>query len=76
MEQAGYQPVTAFVLPENCWTTQYYEPQLMVQQQFLTKYKGNDLAVAFIQNERREKELFDRFKAYYGYVFYIGIKRH
>lgn len=74
MEQAGYVPVATFILPETCWTEQFYEPQVAAQTAFLKKHAGNPTVEAFIVNERREAELYHRYKQYYGYVFYIGKK--
>jgi len=74
LQQAGYIPVATFILSENCWTDHFYAPQVSLQKTFLTKYAGNANAEAFIANERREAELYQKYKAFYGYVFYIGKK--
>ena len=44
MQKAGYVPVAAFILPENCWTVNYYEPQESIQEAFLDRYIGNKAA--------------------------------
>ncbi|KAF0190042.1 MAG: hypothetical protein FD168_340 [Desulfobulbaceae bacterium] len=41
MQAAGYLPMATFILPENCWTEHFYTPQVLSQQNFLEKYKGN-----------------------------------
>jgi ubiquinone/menaquinone biosynthesis C-methylase UbiE len=74
MQKAGYIPVATFILPENCWTEHFYQPQLRAQEIFLKKYAGNPTAEELVANERREAELYGRYKSYYGYVFYIGRK--
>ncbi|MFO7709834.1 MAG: class I SAM-dependent methyltransferase [Desulfobacterales bacterium] len=74
MQQAGYIPMAAFVLPENCWTENFYLPQIPAQKRFLEKYAGNPTAEELIANQRREAELYDQYKQFYGYVFYIGKK--
>lgn len=74
MQEAGYVPVASFILPENCWTEHFYEPQVHAQELFMAKYPGNRTAEELIANERREAELYSKYKAYYGYVFYIGRK--
>lgn len=74
LQKAGYIPVASFILPENCWTDHFYNPQLTLQEAFLKKYAGNKTAEEFISSERHEMELYHRYKAYYGYVFYIGKK--
>jgi ubiquinone/menaquinone biosynthesis C-methylase UbiE len=72
IQKAGYIPVAAFVLPENCWTEHYYAPQVAAQENFLKKHAGNKAAENFIALERYEEALYNKYKAYYGYVFYIG----
>jgi len=74
MQQAGYLPVATFVLPENCWTEHFYAPQAIAQENFLKKYAGNSTVESLIASQRHEAQLFDKYKAYYGYVFYIGKK--
>lgn len=74
MQAAGYIPVATFILPENCWTENYYAPQISVQEAFLKKYAGNHTAEEFIINQRHEAHLYEKYKEYYGYVFFIGKK--
>lgn len=74
LQRAGYIPVATFILPENCWTEHFYAPQVEAQNAFLKKYAGNNIAEAFVAGERHEALLYSRYKAYYGYVFYIGRK--
>ncbi|NTW26438.1 MAG: class I SAM-dependent methyltransferase, partial [Lentimicrobium sp.] len=74
MQRAGYIPVATFILPENCWTEHFYAPQVEAQTAFLKKYAGNNTAEAFVAGERHEALLYSKYKAYYGYVFYIGKK--
>ena len=74
MQKAGYIPVATFILPENCWTENFYALQVSVQEAFLKKYAGNKTVEDFVANERHEAQLYDKYKAYYGYVFYIGKK--
>ena len=75
MQESGYTPVATFILPENCWTEHYYAPQVALQKDFLKKHAGNKEAEEFIARERHEAHLYDTYKEYYGYVFYIGKKR-
>jgi hypothetical protein len=74
MQQAGYVPIAAFILPENCWIEHFYKPQAEVQEMFLKKHASHPMAAGFIANERHEALLYEQYKAYYGYVFYIGKK--
>jgi ubiquinone/menaquinone biosynthesis C-methylase UbiE len=74
MKEAGYLPITHFVLSENCWTDNFYIPQIKAQEVFLEKYKDNWTAQELVTNQRLEAQLYSKYKEYYGYVFYIGKK--
>ncbi|MDW7733719.1 MAG: methyltransferase domain-containing protein [Methanolobus sp.] len=74
MQKAGYVPVATFVLPENCWTEYYFAPKVDADKLFLEKNAGNKAAEEFIANQQHEAQLYNKYKEYYGYVFYIGKK--
>lgn len=74
MQQAGYVPVATFIIPETCWLDHFYAPQVAAQELFLQKYAGHPTAEEFIACERHEADLYRKYKAFYGYVFYIGKK--
>jgi len=74
MQKAGYAPKAAFMLPESCWLEQFYVPQVVAQEKFLAKHPDNEAAQNLVANERREAELYRKYKKYYGYAFYIGQK--
>lgn len=74
MQEAGFVPVATFILPEICWTEHFYVPQVKAQEDFLKQYPDNPTVAAFIANERHEAGLYQKYKDYYGYVFYIGRK--
>ena len=74
MQKAGYIPVATFVLPENCWTEHFYAPQVFAQEKFLKKYADNKTAEDLVANQRHEAMLYNKYKAFYGYVLYIGKK--
>lgn len=74
VQEAGYVPIASFIIPENCWTENFYEPQVDRQEEFLKKHIGNRTAEEFVANEKREATLYNKYKSYYGYVFFIGKK--
>ncbi len=74
LQAAGYMPTASFMLPETCWTDHYYAPQPNVQEAFLEKHAGNESARGFIENQRHEQRLYEKYKAFYGYAFFIGKK--
>lgn len=74
LQQAGYVPMATFVLPETCWIDHFYRRQAAAQAAFLARHPDNQAAVDLVANERREARLYQQYKAFYGYVFYIGKK--
>lgn len=74
MQHAGYVPVATFILPESCWTEHFFAPCREVQEAFLSKHAGNRTVEELIANQRHEMKLYDKYKEFYGYVFYIGKK--
>ncbi|MDH8700868.1 SAM-dependent methyltransferase [Dysgonomonadaceae bacterium PH5-43] len=74
MQKAGYIPVATFVIPENCWTEHFFAPCHKAQEDFLKKYPNNKTVESLIYNQRREEVLYNKYKEFYGYVFYIGKK--
>jgi ubiquinone/menaquinone biosynthesis C-methylase UbiE len=74
MQNAGYVPVACFILPENCWIENFYVPHDACREAFLKKYPGNKTANELVENQLNEMHLYYKYKAYYGYVFFIGRK--
>jgi ubiquinone/menaquinone biosynthesis C-methylase UbiE len=74
IQKCGYVPYATFVLPEECWTDNFYDLQINAQKTFLQKYSDNETAKFFIESERHEAELYSKYKEYYGYVFFIAKK--
>lgn len=74
MNRAGYEVVASFVLPASCWIDNYYAPQTAIIDEFLKKHDSGEAAKALVAEQREEAELFQRFKDYYSYGFFIGKK--
>lgn len=74
MRLAGYKDIKTFILPDYCWTTNFYLPQKEAQRLFLQRYPDNTTAMELVGNQRREAELYSLYHDYYGYVFYVGRK--
>lgn len=74
IHKAGYLPVATFILPEICWTENYFAPNKVAQEIFLDKYEGNMTAQDFVESEKYEAELYRKYKEYYGYTFFIAKK--
>ncbi len=74
LQKAGYGFVASFVLPEDGWTEQYFLPREAALQAIAKKYAGNEMAEAFIADNKKEVELYAKYKQHYGYAFFIGVK--
>ncbi len=74
LQKAGYHMVAVFALPEQCWTERYFIPREAAGKALLEKYAGNQAVKDYVESDRHEAELYEKYKQYYGYVFYIGKK--
>ncbi|NEQ45944.1 MAG: class I SAM-dependent methyltransferase [Leptolyngbya sp. SIOISBB] len=68
----GYIPVAHLLLPAKSWWTFYYTPLAKRIQDLLPKYTHSPDALQLLESHQQEIELFRRYSADYGYVFYIG----
>lgn len=74
LEDNGYSPLGYFVLPEHCWTNNYYEPMRASFPDFLDRNGNTEAARAIVEAERREIALYEKYKDYYSYGVYIARK--
>ena len=70
IKQCGYKPVNQFILSESAWWD-YYDPIIKKLPDLKKKYTNNKEALAVIEEEKNEIELYQKYSDYYGYVFYI-----
>ena len=75
LQKTGYRLLAAFILPEKCWTDNYFIPREAAEKALSEKHPGNKTVADYIESSKYEAELYEKHKHYYGYVFYIGIKR-
>ena len=76
IQKAGYIPVATFILPENCWIEHYFAPQAKAEEIFRRKHAGSRIVEELITSNHHEAELYSKYKAYYGYAFFIAKKIH
>jgi len=74
LEKQGYSPIGYFVLPENCWLENYYRPLQAGFNAFLERNGGGEEARGIVEAEQAEIELYEKYKEYYSYGFYIARK--
>ena len=75
IKKTGNQLVGNFTLPESDWWENYYIPLENKLAGFREKYKGDKDAILYAEIEQAEIDLYRKYSAYYGYVFYIVRKR-
>ncbi len=74
LREAGYAPVGHFLLPERCWTAEYYTPLQLRHGAFLNRHGHAEAAQQLIETEREEVARYTRFKDYFSYGFYVARK--
>jgi len=72
LEKNGYYPIGYFVLPEHCWLENYDRPMQDSFEDFLARNGNSDDAQAIVEAEKREIELYEKYKSHYGYGVYIA----
>ena len=74
LARCGYLPVGYFLLPEHCWLDNYYQPLQHNFAVFLQEHAGDPEALAIVEAEEEEIQLYNRYKSYFGYGVYIARK--
>jgi SAM-dependent methyltransferase len=72
LERNGYAPMAYFVLPEDCWLDNYYRPLQLRIPGFLARHESNATARTIVACEQTEIGLYERYRDYVGYGFYIA----
>jgi ubiquinone/menaquinone biosynthesis C-methylase UbiE len=67
----GYEVIDCFPLPEHAWWNDYYAPLEERLSTLRVRYAANGDALTRIEQTREQIELYKRFSAVYGYVFYV-----
>jgi SAM-dependent methyltransferase len=72
LERDGYAPMGYFVLPEACWLDAYYRPMQKRFAAFLERHGASDAAMAVVAEERLEIDLYERYREFVGYGYYVA----
>ena len=67
----GYDQVGHFALPEETWWIEYYGPLEARVQGLRQAYAGDREALALLDREQREIDLFKRHQRWYGSAFFV-----
>jgi ubiquinone/menaquinone biosynthesis C-methylase UbiE len=71
IREEGYTSVGHFVLPDESWWRNYYNPLRKRMNVLNQKYRTALIFQKLIEATKREMYMFKKYSAYYGYVFYI-----
>ena len=74
LEHNGYAPLGYFALSESCWLDEYYGPMRRSFPAFLARHGGSDAAKALVAAEAMEIALYERYRAFVGYGYYVARK--
>lgn len=74
LEKHGFSPVGYFTLPEHCWLDNYYRPMQQRSGAFLAAHGHSDAAKAMIAAEEVEIDLYERYRAFVSYGYYVARK--
>lgn len=71
IEKCGYRLIGYFPLPEDAWWELYYTPLEKRLKKLRKKYKDDPKAMKMIDEEQLEIDLFRKYNAWYGSVFFV-----
>ena len=74
LEENGYTPAGYFVLSQDSWVKNFYEPMENRFSSFLEKHDNSEMAQSIIEEHKEEIRLYREYKDYYSYGFYIAKK--
>jgi len=75
VEEADFELLGHIVLPDDAWFTEYYEPLGKRLAEFREKYAGNKTALAALDTEQYEIDMFKKYSGWYGSAFFLMRKK-
>ena len=75
LDAAGWDRVARFTLPESSWWGPFYEPLGRRLDAVADRLAGDEAGRTVLAAVRREIDMYRRYAAYYGYVFYTARRR-
>jgi SAM-dependent methyltransferase len=75
LQRAGYDLLGSFMLPEACWLDHYYTPLEQRLDAFVERQAGRLEAQEIAAGERREADLYRRYREWFSYGFYVARRR-
>jgi ubiquinone/menaquinone biosynthesis C-methylase UbiE len=74
LENNGYSLVGYFYLSQDSWIETYYKPMQARFENFLKRNNNSELSRKVVDDNQAEIDLYQKFKDYYSYGFYIARK--
>ena len=74
LEDNGYKMLGYFILPVNAWIDQYYKPMEANFDKYLQEHDNSQEAQNIVNESKHEIEMYNKYKDYYSYGFYIAQK--
>lgn len=74
LEANGYQPIGYFILSQKSWLDNYYRPIEESFPAFLQRNDNSEAARSIVEMEKEEIAIYEKYKDYYSYGFYIARK--
>ena len=74
LENNGFSLVGYFYLSQESWMETYYNPMQARFEDFLQRNNDSELAKKVVEDNQAEIDLYQKFKDYYSYGFYIARK--
>lgn len=70
-KSCGFRTLDHFILPEQAWWTDYYEPLETVLAELRDEFKADDQAMGLLQTLQTEIDMYRKYSDYYGYLFLV-----
>ena len=70
LEKNGYELLGYFVLPEHCWSENYYGR--LQFDKFLNQHTHSEAAIKIVEEQKKEIAFHEQYNEYYGYGYYIA----
>lgn len=70
-KNAGFEVIASFKLPKSSWWDNYYSPIEAKLPQLRAKHQDDLDALAYLDCEAKEIEMYRKYSDYYGYAFYV-----
>lgn len=74
LENNGYSLVGYFYLAQDSWMENYYQPMEARFETFIKRNNNSELARQVVEDSKVEIDLYQKYKDYYSYGFYVARK--